>query len=150
MSSGLICLAAHKTQLKFPMALGYLLKKRIAVANFPSSSKVPVIRKTPSGTCQMSFLFGQEDLQYFLNQVFFFLTSMFKSFPSSATFRDGGCCAADNKNLWIPESHGISSTALYQYCTQFTSFPLAKRQWNSRSFMQWDTAADPSCSSSRE
>lgn len=52
------------------MALGYLLKKRIVVANFPSSSKVPVIRKTPSGTCQMRFLFGQEDLQYFLNQFF--------------------------------------------------------------------------------
>lgn len=149
MSSGLICLAAHKTQLKFPMALGHLLKKRIVVANFLSSSKVPVIWKTPSGTCQMSFLFGQKDLQYFLNQ-FFLRTSTFRSFPSSATFRNGLCWTADNKNLWIPETHGMSSSALYQYHTQTTSFPLAKHQWNCRSFMQWDIAADPSCSSSRE
>lgn len=147
MSSVLICLATHKTELKFPMALGYLLKKRIIVANFPSSSKVLVIRKMPLGTCQMSFLFGQGDLQYFFNH-FFFFSHLFESFPSSATFRNGGCSTADIKNLRIPETHEMSSSALYLYCTQITCFPVAKHQWNSRGLMH--TAADPSCPSSRE
>lgn len=69
-SSGLICLATHKTQLKFPIALGYLLKKRTVVANFLSSSKVLIIPKNALRHLPNKFFVWPGGLAIFFESLF--------------------------------------------------------------------------------